>query len=85
MLGICTTLIGLVKVVEGRTGPSHVDEYGGLLAVVFLISALSSYCSIRSSGRPRAGRLFERTADACFIAGLIGLCALSFFFAYELV
>ena len=33
MVGICTTLIGLVKIVENRIGPSHVDEYGGLAAL----------------------------------------------------
>lgn len=41
MLGICTTLIGLVKLFETRVGPSHVDEYAGLIAVLFLISALT--------------------------------------------
>jgi len=30
MVGICTTLIGLVKIIEDRIGSSRVDEYGGL-------------------------------------------------------
>ncbi len=35
MIGICVTAIGLVKIVEGRIGPSHVDEYAALTAVLF--------------------------------------------------
>ncbi len=36
MIGICTTFIGLVKLAEARIGPSHVDEYAALAALLFL-------------------------------------------------
>ncbi|MET0314063.1 MAG: hypothetical protein ABW275_06680, partial [Hansschlegelia sp.] len=49
MIGICTTLVGLVKIVESRSGPSVVDEYGASIAIAFLLSALFSYLSIRLS------------------------------------
>lgn len=84
MLGICTTLIGLVKVLEGRIGSSHVDEYGGLLAIIFLASALASYASLRVGGAV-ASRTCERLADLFFVAGLIGLALVSLFFAYEFI
>jgi hypothetical protein len=85
MLGICTTLIGLVKILEGRLGASHVDEVGGLVGAVFLFSALASYAAIRTEGRASLSRQFERVADACFLVGLLSLTLLSVLFAYELL
>ena len=43
MIGVCTTLIGLVKVAKGHMGPSRVDEYAGLAALLFLVSACAVY------------------------------------------
>ena len=85
MLGICATLIGLVKVFEARVGPSHVDEYAGLIAVMFMVSALASYTSIRMAGRARFSLACERLADVCFLVGLVGLAGVALFFAYELI
>jgi hypothetical protein len=85
MLGICTTLIGLVKLLEGRLGPSHVDEIGGLVGTLFLFSALASYGAIRTEQRTLLSRQLERTADACFLVALLSLTLLSLLFAYELL
>lgn len=38
MVGICTALIGLVKIIEARIDPTHVDESGGLAALLLLVS-----------------------------------------------
>lgn len=40
MIGISTTLIGFVKLIEGGKDDNHVDEYAGAVAVVFLFSAI---------------------------------------------
>src|SRR5215207_8759146 len=69
MVGICTTLIGLVKIIEARIGPSHVDEYGGLAALLFLISAMASYLTIRLSSEGRVSAWCERIADVFFVSG----------------
>ena len=50
MIGVCATLIGLVKIVEGSTGTSQVDEYTDLVLVLFLFSAIISYLAIREMG-----------------------------------
>jgi hypothetical protein len=42
MIGVCVTLIGLVKLADARHGSSHVDEYTAMAAVTFLASALRS-------------------------------------------
>jgi hypothetical protein len=85
MVGICTTLIGLVKIIEERIGPSHVDEYAGLTALLFMVSALTSYLSMRRGTGPELGARLERIADLCFVVGLISLSLIAVLFAYEAV
>ena len=85
MVGVCTTLISLVKIAEGRIGPSAVDKLYGITALVFLVSASASYVSMRKADEARAASLLERVADRCFIVGLIGLATVSVLFAYETI
>lgn len=85
MIGICTTFIGLVKVAEARIGPSHVDEYAALAALLFLISSASSYLSIRYSGLARLSQRCERSADVLFLAGLFSITIIAMLFAYEAI
>jgi hypothetical protein len=85
MIGICTTLIGLVKVVEGRIGPSHVDEYAACTSLFFLVSAVTSYLSIRYARHHGFSRRMEAAADQCFLIGLVGIAAIGLFFAYEAI
>jgi hypothetical protein len=85
MIGVCATLIGLVKLAEAKLGPSHVDEYAALTAVIFLASALASYLSIRFSERPRVSARIEQIADIIFLVGLIGITLVATLFAYEVI
>lgn len=85
MVGVCTTLIGLVKIAEAGKGPSIVDKCYGLIALVFLVSAFASYVSMRSVDEEGLAALLERIADWCFIVGLIGLATVSLLFAYETI
>ena len=85
MIGICTTLIGLVKIIEARIGPSHVDEYAAAAALLFLVSAFTSYLSLRNRIPPRAAERFEKAADLLFLLGLFCLSAISLLFAYEAI
>ncbi|CCE10706.1 putative membrane protein [Bradyrhizobium sp. STM 3843] len=85
MIGVCATLIGLVKLAEAKLGPSHVDEYAALTAVIFLASALASYLSIRFSERPRVSARIERIADLIFLVGLVGITLVATLFAYEVI
>jgi hypothetical protein len=85
MIGVCATLIGLVKLAEARIGPSRVDEYAALTSLLFLASAIASYISIRHPGRMQLSERCEIVADQCFLAGLIGLAVITLFFAYEII
>jgi hypothetical protein len=85
MIGVCATLIGLVKLAEAKHGSSHVDEYAAMAAVTFLASALTSYLSIRYSNRTKLSFQIERMADAIFLCGLIGITLVATLFAYEVI
>ncbi len=85
MIGICTTFIGLVKVAETRMGPSHVDEYAAIAALLFLISATSSYLSIRYADMARLSARCETLADQFFLVGLFSITVIAMLFAYEAI
>lgn len=85
MIGISVTLVGLVKVAERHAGPSHVDEYSALAAILFLASALTSYLSIRWSNKEKLSYRLEQAADIIFIASLIGITLVATLFAYEVI
>jgi hypothetical protein len=85
MIGVCATLIGLVKLAEARHGTSRVDEYAAVAAVMFLASALTSYLSIRFSDRANLSFKIEQIADAIFLCGLVGITLVATLFAYEVI
>jgi hypothetical protein len=85
MIGVCATLIGLVKVAESKIGPSSVDEYAALASIMFLASALASYLSIRYSNRTRLSARIEQFADLIFLGGLVGITLVTTLFAYEVI
>ena len=85
MIGVCTTLIGLVKLAAVKYGTSRVDEYAALVAVTFLASALTSYLSIRWSDRAQLSIRIERLADGIFLCGLVGITLVATLFAYEVI
>lgn len=85
MIGICTTLIGLVKIIEARIGPSRVDEYAALTSLLFMASAVCSYLSIRHGNATALSRRLETVADQCFLTGLVCIVTIGLFFAYEVI
>jgi hypothetical protein len=85
MIGVCATLIGLVKLAEAKHGSSHVDEYAAMAAVTFLASALTSYLSIRYSHQSKLSFRIEQMADVIFLCGLIGITLVATLFAYEVI
>ncbi len=85
MIGICVTLIGLVKVAEARVGQSRVDEYAAIAAIAFLASAITSYLSLRYASRSKLSYRLEQMADAIFLCALIGITLIATLFAYEVI
>ena len=68
-----------------RIGPSHVDQYAGIVGLLFLLSAVVSYLSIRFADRPDLSQRCERIADQLFVCGPVGISAISLFFAFEVI
>lgn len=83
MIGICTTIVGIVKIMEGQKGPSRIDEYVAIISIAFLASAIFSYLSIRNEQHARSSRPLGRTADVSFLIGLLGIVLLMLLFAWE--
>jgi len=85
MVGACATLIGLVKVTEPRHGLTHVDQYAGMVAVAFVVSALLAYMTLRTRGRPRLQERLETAADLIFLSAMVALAGIGLMFAYDLI
>jgi len=85
LIGVCVTLVGLVKVVEIKIGNSRVDEYAALTAIAFLTCSISSYLSIRYSANENLSYWLEQAADIIFVAGLIAITMIATLFAYEVI
>ena len=85
LIGVCVTLVGLVKVVEIKTGNSRVDEYASLAAIGFLTCSIASYLSIRCAANDNLSYWLEQAADVIFIAGLIAITLIATLFAYEVI
>jgi hypothetical protein len=85
MIGVSTTLIGLVKVARAHMGPTRADQFAGLVALLFLFSAVTSYLSIRYADRASLSQRCECIADQVFVCALVAIAAIAVFFAYEVI
>ena len=80
MVGVCITVIGLIKVVEGGSR-THLDEIIAVNALGFLVSAVLSYISLR---RETDTARIEAWADVLFIGSLCMLGLATVALAFEL-
>jgi hypothetical protein len=81
MVGVCMTVIGLVKVLEATSRAAlAIDEMLALDNLLFLLSAILSYGSIRS---PQHAERLERIADIAFMVGLVILTIIGILFGFE--
>src|ERR1043165_127571 len=78
MVGVCLTVIGLVRVVI-----TLADDLLAGDALLFLVSCFVSYAALRSRRAPRMRRL-ERIADSVFILAMIVMVAICAFLTYAI-
>lgn len=78
-VGMCLTLLGLVKVVEGAKGQMMIaDEILAVDALLFLVSNLTAYHALKQTNTKRKAQ-FGRVGDVLFtvaLALLATVCAL---------
>jgi len=67
LLGLCFLILSLKKLWKADDVEWFVDKLDGVAIIVFLVSSVLSYMSMRSKER---SELYERTADLIFLAGL---------------
>jgi hypothetical protein len=78
MVGVCMTVLSLLKLLEGNTRSSYIDELIAIDSVIFAMSALLSYASMRFEARGNLLRQLsiraEKVSDGIFMLGLLLLC-----------
>ncbi len=84
MVGVCLTVIGLIRVVItlGKAD-TLADDCLAVDALMFLTSCLLSYWAVRSRRLRQMHRL-ERIADAIFILAMIGMVAICALITYTI-
>ena len=85
MLGICLTVIGLLRVViTVRGSQTLADDLLALDSILFLASCILSYVALRRRKTQRRHRL-ELLADRLFVAGLVPIVLASIIIVYQLI
>lgn len=84
MVGVCLTVIGLVRVVITLGKADTVaDDLLAADALLFLVSCFLSYGALRSRGQARMHRL-ERVADGVFIFAMVVMVMICAFLTYAI-
>ena len=81
LLGICFLILCSINAL-GAPQKTLIDEIAGSATILFLISSVLSYASMKSQLRPV---LYERIADIAFFAGLIFLTSVSVIIVFGLL
>lgn len=81
LLGLCFVILSFVRIAK-LGAETFLDELLAIAIIIFLISSVFSYASMRSKEKPE---LFEKVADTIFIAGLVMLTLISVVIVCEVV
>jgi uncharacterized membrane protein len=83
-VGICLTLLGLLRVVEGVTKVTHLtDEMLAVTAIGFLSAGLSSYFAVKERDPKRKNRL-DILSHRIFVLSIGALGAICAIVAFHL-
>ncbi|HVZ40663.1 MAG TPA: hypothetical protein VHI13_15390 [Candidatus Kapabacteria bacterium] len=84
-VGMCLTLLGLIKVVEGAKGVSAFsDELLAVNAVLFLVANMLTYHAVKLED-PQRRKKFGRLGDLLFTTALCMLASVCAVLAFELI
>ncbi len=81
LVGVCVTVISLIKVLHIGQAGMIIDQLLAVNCMLFTVSALLSYVSIRDYKTEK----MERYADQFFMLGLIELSGCAVLLAFEIV
>jgi hypothetical protein len=81
LVGVCITVISLVKVLHIGQAGSLLDKFLAIDALLFTISAALSYASMRGTRSEN----MEKYADQFFMLGLFELGGCAILLAFEMI
>ena len=81
LVGVCVTVISLIKALHIGQAGMVIDRFLALNCLLFIMSALFSYASIRGYKAVR----MEKYADQFFMVGLIALGWCAVLLAFEII
>jgi hypothetical protein len=82
MVGVCITVISIVKGMNPGLTNFLIDKALAVDSVLFMISALLSFSSIRL---PQSTLRLERWAEVIFLIGLVSMTFITVIFSFEIV
>jgi uncharacterized membrane protein YidH (DUF202 family) len=82
MIGVCMTVISVSQLIPKQSISKHVDEMLAFDGLLFLVSAMLSYFSIRNAQKSES---FERRADVIFLIAIALMVVVSFVISFELM
>ena len=82
MIGVCMTVISVAHLIPKQNISRHVHELLAFDSLLFLISAMLSYFSIRN---PESAGHKERLADVVFLLALAIMVLVGFIVSFELL
>jgi hypothetical protein len=83
MVGVCMVIISIVRLLHlGNTASHVVDRILGVDNIVFLLSAILSYASMRYN---QLTDLLEGLADTLFMMGLVFMTLASVLLSFEIL
>ena len=82
MAGVCIMVISIVKTMSPGLTNHLIDKALAIDSIMFMISALLSFSSIRSK---QSTERFERWAEMIFLLGLVSMTLITVVFSFELI
>ena len=83
MVGLCITVITIVKAMGPGLANYLIDKGLAIDSVLFMISALLSFSSIRL--RQHSNEWLERWAEMIFLLGLVSMTVITVIFSFEII
>ena len=84
MVGVCLTVIGIIRVViSAQRADTFADDFLAGDAVLFLLACFLSYWAMRTRSMRRMHSV-ERWADAVFLLALLSMAGICGFITYAL-
>lgn len=70
MVGVCLTVIQLIKMNGTQSPNTIVDEILALDAIVFMVACVISFLALKSKRHSRFKKIMENIGDGCFLLAI---------------